>query len=163
VTRGDVATGSWRETDSCAPSVGPPPAVCVSPVQWGSTGCGKTLLARSLARAINVPFTIADATTLTAAGYVGSDTDSILWDLLAAAGGDVRRAETGVVYLDEADKLAARQSGPSLSRDVGGSDVQQALLKMIEGTVVNVPEKVRPSRAAGHRGAPLLRGVERSR
>lgn len=115
---------------------------CVFCAQCGSTGSGKTLLARTLARAINVPFAIADATSLTAAGYVGSDTDSILWDLISAADGDVRRAETGVIYLDEADKLAAKQSGPSLSRDVGGCDVQQALLKMIEGTVVNVPEKV---------------------
>lgn len=122
---------------------------CVFCAQCGSTGSGKTLLARTLARAINVPFAIADATSLTAAGYVGSDTDSILWDLISAADGDVRRAETGVIYLDEADKLAAKQSGPSLSRDVGGCDVQQALLKMIEGTVVNVPEKVCVIQAVG--------------
>lgn len=78
---------------------------------------------------------------MSVSGYVGADCESILYDLITAADGDVKRAETGVIYLDEADKLAAKQSGPSLSRDVGGSDVQQALLKMIEGTVVNVPEK----------------------
>mgnify|MGYP003297895001 CR=1 FL=1 len=108
----------------------------------GPTGCGKTLLAQTLARILDVPFTMADATTLTEAGYVGEDVESMLVSLLQAADFDVRQAEKGIIYLDEVDKLA-RKSGdsPSITRDVSGEGVQQALLKIIEGSIVNVPPK----------------------
>jgi ATP-dependent Clp protease ATP-binding subunit ClpX len=104
----------------------------------GPTGTGKTLLAQSLARLLKVPFTVADATTLTEAGYVGEDVESIIQNLLAAADNDVERAERGIVYLDEVDKIARRGEGPSATRDVSGEGVQQGLLKLIEGTKCNV-------------------------
>lgn len=104
----------------------------------GPTGTGKTLLAQSLARLLKVPFTVADATTLTEAGYVGEDVESIIQNLLAAADNDVERCERGIIYLDEVDKIARRGDGPSATRDVSGEGVQQGLLKLIEGTRCNV-------------------------
>ena len=113
----------------------------------GPTGTGKTLLAKTIARMLNVPFTVADATSLTQAGYVGDDVETVLQRLIQAADGDIAKAERGIVFIDEVDKIAAAKSGPSITRDVSGEGVQQALLKIVEGARVSVP-------MTGNRKAP---------